>query len=133
VKKTSELFKALADETRLRILALLTRGELCVCELTAVLGVGQSKASRHLAVLRNAGLVTDRRHGMWVYYSLASSDDFTRDLILEWLARAEEAIPSAAEDLGILDRSRAQGAGCAACPADTAIDSSTESRTAVGK
>lgn len=126
MKKTAELFKALADETRLRILALLTRGELCVCELTTVLGVGQSKASRHLAVLRNAGLVTDRRQGVWVYYSLAKSSDFTRSFLIEWLARAEEMIPSAAEDLRILDRFRAQGEGCAACPADAAEVSPAE-------
>ena len=66
-----QLFKALADETRLRILNLLVRREVCVCQIVEVLGLGQSKVSRHLAHLRNAGLVNDRREGLWMYYSLA--------------------------------------------------------------
>lgn len=65
------LFRSLADPTRLRSLLLLQReGELCVCELTCALGEGQPKISRHLAQLREAGLVADRRQGVWVYYRL---------------------------------------------------------------
>lgn len=71
MKKTAQLFKALSDETRLRILALLTAGELCVCDLMAVLELPQSTVSRHLAYLRNSGLVEDRRQGVWMYYRLA--------------------------------------------------------------
>lgn len=63
--------KALCDETRLRILALLSEQELCVCNLIAVLGLPQSSVSRHLAVLRTAGLVEDRRNGTWMWYRLA--------------------------------------------------------------
>ena len=70
MKKLAQTFKALADETRLRILALLTHGELCVCDLMAVLQLPQSTVSRHLAYLRNAGLVDDRRQGVWMYYRL---------------------------------------------------------------
>ena len=65
-----EVFKACADETRLRLLVLLTERELCVCELVDVLEMPQGKISRHLAVLRRAGLVADRRDGTWIYYSL---------------------------------------------------------------
>jgi ArsR family transcriptional regulator, arsenate/arsenite/antimonite-responsive transcriptional repressor len=66
-----DLFRLLGDETRLRCLALLAaHGELCVCELTQVLGVSQPKISRHLATLRESGLVSDRRLGVWVYYRL---------------------------------------------------------------
>jgi len=65
------LFRSLADPTRLRSLLLLQReGELCVCELTYALGEGQPKISRHLAQLREADLVADRRQGVWVYYRL---------------------------------------------------------------
>lgn len=64
------IFKALADETRLRILTLLLSGELCVCEVTAALDLPQSTASRHLAYLRKAGWVLDRRQGVWMYYRL---------------------------------------------------------------
>ncbi len=68
---TDDLFRALADPTRLRCLLLLQReGELCVCELTHALGESQPKVSRHLAQLREAGIVSDRRQGLWVYYRL---------------------------------------------------------------
>jgi len=71
MKQTIHLLKALNDETRLRILALLMPGELCVCDLMAVMQMPQSTVSRHLAVLKNAGWVTDRRQGLWMYYRLA--------------------------------------------------------------
>lgn len=67
----TELFSALSDETRLRILCLLSRGELCVCDLMQLLSAPQSTLSRHLGRLRRAGLVTNRRDGKWVHYTLA--------------------------------------------------------------
>lgn len=71
VQPVSRLFKALGDETRLRIVALLAHGELCVCHLEAALDLTQSTTSRHLAVLRNAGVVDSHREGSWVYYRVA--------------------------------------------------------------
>lgn len=66
------LFRTLADPTRLRALVLLLlEGELCVCELTFALSESQPKISRHLAQLRENGLVSDRRAGQWIYYTLA--------------------------------------------------------------
>lgn len=70
MKQLAKTFKALSDETRLRILALLTQGELCVCDLMEVLQLPQSTVSRHLAYLRNAGMISDRRDGVWMYYRL---------------------------------------------------------------
>ncbi len=68
-----QLFKILSDLTRLRVLLLLCReGELCVCELTHALDEIQPKISRHLALLREAGVVLDRRQGQWIYYRLSS-------------------------------------------------------------
>ena len=65
------LFKCLADDTRTKITMLVvSEGELCVCELTAALEMNQPKISRHLALLRSAGLLMDRRQGQWVYYRL---------------------------------------------------------------
>jgi ArsR family transcriptional regulator len=65
------IFRALADPTRLRCLALLEQeGELCVCELTYALDVVQPKVSRHLASLREVGMVSDRREGLWVHYQI---------------------------------------------------------------
>lgn len=71
MKKTTALFKALAHDTRLRILNLLLGGEVCVCRIMEILQLPQSTASRHLGILKNAGLVEDRRDGIWVHYTLA--------------------------------------------------------------
>jgi len=68
--RAAELFHALSDQTRLSILQRLRLGERCVCDLTDVLDVAQSRLSFHLKTLREAGLVTDRREGRWVYYEL---------------------------------------------------------------
>lgn len=70
--KTAELCHALADETRLNILDRLKEGERCVCELTDALQTGQSRLSFHLKVLKDAGLVHDRREGRWIYYIINS-------------------------------------------------------------
>lgn len=67
----NRMFRAFADETRLRIIHLLTKDELCVCDIMKVISAPQPKISRHLAYLKRAGLVTDRKHGPWRYYSLA--------------------------------------------------------------
>lgn len=63
-------FHALSDETRLRLLELLRAGEQCVCDLTDELDASQSRLSFHLKALKDAGLVTDRRQGRWIYYAL---------------------------------------------------------------
>lgn len=75
VRSFSRLFKALGDETRLRIVALLSHGELCVCHLEEALHLSQPKVSRHLAILRLTGVVEHRREGSWVYYGLAAQAD----------------------------------------------------------
>lgn len=69
--KQIEIFQMLADQTRLRALALMqAQGELCVCELVAALDLSQPKISRHLAALRDAGLLTSRRDAQWVFYHI---------------------------------------------------------------
>jgi ArsR family transcriptional regulator len=70
--KQSRFFKALADETRLRIVKLLGVREMCVCEVMVALGLTQPTASHHLGILENAGLVKDRKEGKWVFYSIAN-------------------------------------------------------------
>ena len=74
MKQAVKTFKALGDPTRLRIVKLLENGELCVCQLIAVLGMGQSRISRHLAILKEAGLIVDDRKGKWVHYRLCCQD-----------------------------------------------------------
>ncbi|HLA28097.1 MAG TPA: metalloregulator ArsR/SmtB family transcription factor [Syntrophales bacterium] len=80
MKESASFFKVLADKARLQMLWLLfNRQELCVCDIMAVLEITQSKASRHLRTLYSAGLVSDRRSGLWIYYSLRPvKDDFAR-------------------------------------------------------
>lgn len=74
MRSLSNLFKALSDETRLQMLGLLLKeGELCVCDFVEVLEITQSKASRHLRHLVNAGLLDDRREAIWVYFRIADA------------------------------------------------------------
>lgn len=68
--RAARLFHALSDQTRLRVIDLLSSGEKCVCELQNALGAAQSRLSFHLKVLREAGLVNDRKQGRWNFYSL---------------------------------------------------------------
>ena len=82
MKKSTDLFKALAHQTRLEILCFLLEGEVCVCKIMAILDLPQSTASRHLAILKNAGLVEDRRDGTWVHYSLARGHNTLTDQLL---------------------------------------------------
>jgi len=113
----SQLFKALADPTRLRILNLLFRGDLCVCDIVRVLRIGQSKASRHLACLRNSGLVTDRREGFWMHYCLAPAQGTLHQRVLQWLKEAGAEIPGSAADLRALQELRRRGELCPQLPA----------------
>jgi ArsR family transcriptional regulator len=66
-------FRAFSDQTRLRILHLLIKGEMCVCEIVKIIRVPQPTASRHLAYLRKAGLVSTQKRGLWTFYSLVSA------------------------------------------------------------
>jgi ArsR family transcriptional regulator len=95
--RAARLFHALSDETRLEIIGMLGGGERCVCELTDALDAAQSRLSFHLRTLKDAGLVTDRRDGRWVYYSLNND--------------ALEAIETAVESLKAVERP-GTGGGC---------------------
>lgn len=69
-ERSAELFHALSDETRLEIVEMLGNGERCVCDLTDALDAAQSRLSFHLKVLKDAGIVRDRKNGRWVHYEL---------------------------------------------------------------
>lgn len=77
------LFKALADDTRLRILALLQAGEICVCDIHGSLGLSQPTVSRHLAYLRKSGLVQGRKDGLWVHYRIAPLPDPVMQTVMD--------------------------------------------------
>jgi len=86
MRELTRVFKALGDETRLQLMALLLReGELCVCDCVQALGTSQSKTSRHLRYLLNAGLVVDRREGLWVHYCVSPQLDASRSTIVATL------------------------------------------------
>lgn len=86
MRNLANILKGLADETRLMILALLfKKGELCVCDFVEVLQISQSKSSRHLRYLLNAGFLSDRRNGIWVNYRISENLSDDHKIILKSL------------------------------------------------
>jgi ArsR family transcriptional regulator, arsenate/arsenite/antimonite-responsive transcriptional repressor len=90
-ERLADLFHALSDPTRLRILAALKNGEQCVCNLTGLLVAQQSRLSFHMKTLKDAGLVTDRREGRWIHYSLVPEAVVEIRVALEDLEEAAKA------------------------------------------
>jgi ArsR family transcriptional regulator len=88
MKELEQYFKALADSTRLRILNLLLQGELCVCDVQYVLDISQPTASRHLAYLKNSGMVMDTRDGYRIFYRLADRNHHFTKLLYDFLREA---------------------------------------------
>jgi ArsR family transcriptional regulator len=93
------LFRALSDNTRLRLLHLMAGREICVCYLVEVLGVPQPKISRHLAYLRRAGLVIARREGKWMHYQLAVPAERHTAAILSAAIESLKSNPQTQRDL----------------------------------
>ncbi len=89
--RAAELFHALAEQTRLEILDELKEGECCVCELTDTLQAGQSRLSFHLKVLKEAGLIQDRRDGRWMYYSVNAEAFNELDELVDSFKQARKA------------------------------------------
>jgi ArsR family transcriptional regulator len=104
MQKLGQMFKAMSDETRLRILSLLSHGELCVCDIVDILGELQTKVSRHLAYLKHGGCVVDRREGQWVFYSLAEPKDAVHRCLIECIKECFSSYPQMEEDLRKLER-----------------------------
>lgn len=98
MKDTSQFFQILADEARLKMLWLLiNHQELCVCDFVAALGITQSKASRHLRTMWHGQLVSDRKEGLWSYYSLRPPASEVARLHLEVLRESLALCPESAE------------------------------------
>jgi len=111
------LFKALADATRLRILGLLLTGEVCVCDIHESLKIPQSKASRHLAYLRRAGLVETRRDGLWVHYRLGRLADPAMAAIADAARHGLTHVDTVQRDI---ERLRKRTGCCVPAPGDVA-------------
>ena len=116
MKNLSRIFKAVADETRLKMMALLLReGELCVCDCVGALDITQSKASRHLRYLANAGLLVDRRKGAWVYYRISEQLAGDHQALVDLLAQllTDVRCPHLVAELGNWkERKLVEGPGC---------------------
>lgn len=110
------LFKQLSDTTRLRALALMqNHGELCVCELTHALNISQPKISRHLAHLRDASLVIDRRQGIWVYYQINPElAEWIQSILDLSLKELSQILPYSDDHAVLVDMPNRPGASCCA-------------------
>jgi DNA-binding transcriptional ArsR family regulator len=99
MKEFMSVAKALADENRVRVLAFLRSGELCVCQVVEMLGLAPSTVSKHMAVLQQAGLVESRKEGRWVYYRLAGREapPCVREAI-RWMHKCLEKDPQVLAD-----------------------------------
>lgn len=104
-----EIFKALSEESRLRILSLLLEGELCVCEIEACLKMTQSNASRHLTALKRCGILENYKKAQWTYYKI--SDDFIQKNteLMEYLKDRLRTLPSYLSDCEAYQKCKAQG------------------------
>ena len=108
-----QFFKALSEEMRLRIMMLLTQGELCVCDLMVVLDEPQSKVSRHLAYLKYSGLTNSKRAGVWMHYRLKEPVNEAHRVQLEFLKKQLSHLPQFRMDRERLLELKKQG-GCKA-------------------
>ena len=107
-----DIFKALADENRIRILNLLRNGELCVCDIEAILGIKQSNVSRHLNRLKTAKIIISEKKSQWVYYRL-NDDIFLKYPFLSIIVNNEiEKISTCKEDLLLLEKFKTSGRSC---------------------
>ena len=92
------MFRGFSDRTRLRVLHLLLKGEMCVCDIVTIIRVPQPKASRHLAYLRTAGLIQKRRQGLWAYYKLTTPASPFHQSLIKCLRECLRGVPELARD-----------------------------------
>ncbi len=93
----ARVLKALGEPTRLRIMFLLSRGPLCVCEIMGILGITQTKASRHLSYLKNAGLLSSKREDRWIVYFIREDLDKEVRGVVDAALRAFEVLEEASK------------------------------------
>ena len=127
MRELTKLLKVLSDESRLRVLNLLQERECCVCEVMQVMDISQSKASRILSALYDAGLLKLRREGRWALYSIdtGAAKDYVKE-ILTGITRSLANNPVAAEDLERLKKAERVGPACVTggCKASLASEAS---------
>jgi ArsR family transcriptional regulator, arsenate/arsenite/antimonite-responsive transcriptional repressor len=99
MQKLVQYFRALSEEMRLRIVMLLSHGELCVCDIMDILDEPQSKVSRHLSYLKNSGLISARRVGVWMHYALCDQQDENLDAQIAFMRERLSNLPAFTEDI----------------------------------
>jgi len=114
MRETVKVFKALSDETRLRILNILLERECCVCEVMQALDISQTRASRNLAALYEAGFLKLRRDGLWSLYSIDKDgmEKYLSDLV-QAVTKALEGNEAVEKDRERLQKAERVGPGCA--------------------
>lgn len=110
MRHLTKIFKALSDPNRLRILKMLEKRSLCVCEITEVLNLASSTVSKHLSILRDAELILDQKEGRWVNYQLnpSTTEAYVSELLpllAKWLGD-DETVRRDAEKVESVDRNR---------------------------
>ena len=99
MREFMNITRALSDETRVRVLLALRRGELCVCQITELFGLAPSTVSKHLFLLKHAGLVQSRKNGRWIYYKLPPKDAaVTVREAIDWVRKSLGREPQATDD-----------------------------------
>ena len=119
MRKTVKAFKALSDETRLRVLNLILERECCVCEIMQALEISQSKASRHLSALYDAGFLKFRKEGLWSLYSI---DEGMEDYLSDMVSAAKKSLienKEAKMDRERLKTTKRTGMACTSCVSET--------------
>lgn len=107
-----ELFKALADETRLRILSQLLKNEMCVCEIEEALGLTQSNASRHMSVLKRAGILESYKTAQWTYYRMSQQFAEDHSELYNYLLTEIAKLPCYQKDCDSYQQCRLKGLCC---------------------
>lgn len=103
-----QYFRALSEEIRLRILMLLTHGELCVCDIMDVLEEPQSKISRHLSYLKRSGVITSKRVGVWIHYMLKEPREEALDAQIEFMRETLSRSPNFKDDIAKMEMLKEQ-------------------------
>lgn len=112
LKDAKRVFRAFSDETRLRILNLLSEGELCVCDVMRVLDEPQSKVSRHFSYLRKADLVIGRKEGLWMYYRLSEHGAKIFRPFIQGLCGSASQVDELCKDLSALNHKKKKLLAC---------------------
>jgi ArsR family transcriptional regulator, arsenate/arsenite/antimonite-responsive transcriptional repressor len=101
--RLAQYYKALSEEVRLRIIMLLTHGELCVCDIMEILDQPQSKVSRHLSYLKNSGIITAQRVGVWMHYALSDTRDETLAAQIGFMRERLSHLPAFVDDIAKME------------------------------